>query len=305
MTMQMQHDMKVILGEDFFKEEVKCDYFISETQKMIWAMEMDLYLVFAEICQKYDLQHFVMYGSLLGAVRHNGFVPWDDDIDVGMPRKDYETFLKIAPKELSEPYALQSPFTYPNCYFTNITIRNSMGTFTPKVFKLLDYNKGIPLDIFPIDYCDPSTHEQDRNRIYQHIMKCSSWMKLRCPDLSEEQKNKSLMFKTESPLYHWDMIQKIASNPDYNGSEYMTMVVQIPNIKKRPCIYKSEWFASTVMHKFETIEVPVPVGWEGVLKVYFGDDYMQFPPVSDRGAINDKLIVDPFVPYMEKFSMLK
>ena len=113
------------------------------------------------------------------------------------------------------------------------------------------------------------------------------------------------MFKTESPLYHWDMIQKIASNPDYNGSEYMTMVVQIPNIKKRPCIYKSEWFASTVMHKFETIEVPIPVGWEGVLKVYFGDDYMQFPPVSDRGAINDKLIVDPFVPYMEKFSMLK
>ena len=188
MMMKMKHDMKAILGEDFFKEEVKCDYLISEAQKMIWAMEMDLYLVFVEICKKYGLQYFVMYGSLLGAVRHDGFIPWDDDIDVGMPRKDYDTFIKVAPKELSEPYALQCPYTYPNCYISNITLRNCMGTFTPKVFKMLDYNKGIPLDIFPIEYCDPATAVRDRDQIYYHIMRCASWMKLQCPDLSDEQK---------------------------------------------------------------------------------------------------------------------
>ena len=305
MTMKMKHDMKAILGEDFFKEEVKCDYSISEAQKMIWAMEMDLYLVFVEICQKYDLQYFVMYGSLLGAVRHNGFIPWDDDIDVGMPRKDYDTFIKVAPKEWSEPYALQCPYTYPNCYITNITLRNEMGTFTPKVFKTLDYNKGIPLDVFPFDYCDPNTASQERERIFEHIMKCASWMKMQCTDLAEDQKNTCLKYKTDSPLYHWEMIQRIASNPDYIGSDYMTMVVQIPNIKRNPCIYRTEWFASTVMHKFETIEVPVPIGWDGTLTTYYGPDYMQFPPIEARGAINDKIIVDPFTPYKRKFSMLK
>ena len=126
----MKHDMKAILGEDFFKEEVKCDYLISETQKMVWAMQLDLYLVFEEICKKYGLKYFVMYGSLLGAVRHNGFSPWDDDVDVAMPREDFDVFLRVAPKELDEPYALQDPYTYPNCFITNVTLRNSMGTYS-------------------------------------------------------------------------------------------------------------------------------------------------------------------------------
>ena len=101
------------------------------------------------------------------------------------------------------------------------------------------------------------------------------------------------------------MIQKIASNPAYEGSDYMTMVVIIPDINHKPFVYRSEWFGSTIMHKFETIEVPIPVGWDGILKEYYGEDYMQFPPVSARGAINEKLIVDPYVPYKEKFSLLK
>ena len=99
----MKHDMKAILGEDFFKEEIKCGFKISAAQKLVWAMQLDMYLVFAEICEKYGLKYFFMYGSVLGAVRHNGFIPWDDDIDVGMMRKDFDVFMEVAPKELEEP----------------------------------------------------------------------------------------------------------------------------------------------------------------------------------------------------------
>lgn len=298
--MEMKHDMKAILGEDFFKEEVKLGYRISESQKMIWAMEMDLLLVFSDICQKYGLQYFFIYGSLLGAVRHNGFIPWDDDIDVAMPRKDYDFFMKVAPKELSEPYSLQCPYTYPNCFITNITLRNSMGTFTPKVFKHLDYNKGIPLDIFPFDYCDPQKMLKDREKIFERIQRCASYMKLKNPELPAELKEKCYLHKTENPLRDWEEIQRIAANPAYDNSEYMMMAVVIPDYNK-PHVYKTEWFESAIMHKFETIEVPIPIGWKEILTEGYGDDFMQYPPENERGAINDHLIVNPYIPYKEYF----
>lgn len=297
----MKHDMKAILGEDFFKEEIKCGYKISEAQKMVWAMQLDLYLVFEEICKKYGLKYYVMFGSLLGAIRHNGFIPWDDDIDVAMPRKDYDIFMKVAPQELEEPYALQCPYTYPNCFITNITLRNSMGTFTSIRFKTLDYNKGIPMDIFPLDYCNPDTLTQDQEKILEHILRCSSWMNLQNPHLTLEEKSKYLKHKTDNPLLDWEMIQKIASNPEYEGSEYLVQTVVI--VKRwygtASPILRSEWFEKTEMHQFETIKVSIPSGWDKTLSKLYGDKYMQFPPVHERGSINDNLIVDPYTPYKE------
>ena len=86
----MKHDMKAILGEDFFKEEVRCNYLVSTQIKRIWAVLLDMYLAFSEACEKYGLKYFLIGGSLLGAIRHDGFIPCDDDLDVGMMREDYE-----------------------------------------------------------------------------------------------------------------------------------------------------------------------------------------------------------------------
>jgi len=298
MVAKMKHDMKAILGEDFFKEEVRCDYRISEKQKMIWVMQLDLFLVFEEICKKYDLMYYFIFGSLLGAVRHKGFIPWDDDIDVAMPRKDYDVFMKVAPKELSEPYFLQTPYTSKNCYYPNITLRNNMGTFTAKIFKNLDYNKGIPLDIFPMDYCNPDAVSGNREKVFNLMMNCLAWMKLQCPDLPQYQVEKSKKYDTSNPLRDWESIQKIASNPEYEGSDYMMVSVLVSNYQAPPRIYKSKWFEGTVLSKFESIEVPIPIGWHEILTEGYSENYMNYPPVSERGAINDQLIVDPYTPFL-------
>ena len=113
-----------ILPESFFREEVRCDYLVTEEYKKIWAVEIDLLLKLDSICRKHGLRYFLMYGSLLGAVRHGGFVPWDDDLDVIMPRDDYEKLQSLA-SEFEHPYFLQNPYTDSESFFSNTRLRNS------------------------------------------------------------------------------------------------------------------------------------------------------------------------------------
>lgn len=294
MDAKMKHDMKAILGEDFFKEEVRCEYLMNERCKYMMAIELDLYLVFAEICEKYNLKYFVVYGALLGAIRHDGFIPWDDDIDVAMPREDFEVFMKVAPQELSEPYALQNPYTYPNCFYTIPTLRNSMGTFTAKIFKNLDYNKGIPLDILPLDLCNPDTYDEDKTVIQRYCMECSTYMKRNVPNLNERQLRDQITYKTDTPLKSWEMIHKLACDDKYIGSDYYSIMT----LTHDKCIWPKRLFSDSITHNFETVEVKIPIGYEEILKITYGD-YMQLPPIHERGLINNQLIIDPFIPYSE------
>ena len=155
--METVHDMKSILGEDFFKEEERCDYLVSSKMKRIWAVELDMYLSFAEICEKYGLKYFVLGGTMLGAVRHNGFIPWDDDLDVGMLREDYEKFLRLATKEIKHPLFLQTPYNDPESFLSWAKIRNSTTTAVSRVTSHRRFNQGLFLDILPLDFCDPNT----------------------------------------------------------------------------------------------------------------------------------------------------
>jgi len=104
------------------------------------------------ICDKNNIQYFLMYGTLLGAIRHKDFIPWDDDIDIAMPREDYEKFIKIANNELNKPYILDNITTNKKYYLPFIKIRNSKTIFNEKNLKNYNGNKGIYVDIFPLDY---------------------------------------------------------------------------------------------------------------------------------------------------------
>ena len=87
---------KGFLRKDFLKEEVICDFLVDEKRKKIWAIELDLLREFDRVCKKYNLKYYMWFGSLIGAIRHHGFIPWDDDLDVAMLREDYERFMEVA-----------------------------------------------------------------------------------------------------------------------------------------------------------------------------------------------------------------
>ena len=122
-----------------------------ETLKKLHEVEIKILDDFVLICKKYNLNYFLVGGTLLGAVRHQGFIPWDDDIDVGMPRKDYDKFIEIAKKELDEKYYLDCFETNKDCYFPYAKLRKNNTIFDEEISTNLNNHKGIFIDIFPFE----------------------------------------------------------------------------------------------------------------------------------------------------------
>ena len=101
--------VKLLLDASFFLPEDRDGYVVSSEMKRVWAVELDLLNEFSKVCAKHGLKWFVHAGTLLGAVRHHGFIPWDDDIDVLLPREDYEHLCELGPSSFSLPKRRYGP----------------------------------------------------------------------------------------------------------------------------------------------------------------------------------------------------
>ena len=123
-----------------------------EVIKQIWAAEQEILDVIHEVCTSHGLRYTLAYGTLIGAVRHNGFIPWDDDIDLMMPREDYERLLSIWNDVAPEGYLLQNIRTDSDYINTFSKIRKDHTTFLQFEFERdVNYHKGVFVDIFPAD----------------------------------------------------------------------------------------------------------------------------------------------------------
>lgn len=293
----MMHDMKAILGEDFFKEEVRCDYLVSAQMKRIWAVLMDMYLAFAEVCNKYGLKYYVVWGSLLGAIRHNGFIPWDDDFDVAMPREDYNTFLKIAKDDFRYPIFLQTPYTDPGYFVSWAKLRNSSTTAISKMLSHRRFNQGLYFDIFPMDDCDTSKIVVEREEIYKRVKRLGVAMRHGNPFLGERQLQDEVIYWTDDPLKEYEEMEKIAS-AHYGLQDYYVAILTTGDVRKK--VWPKRLFEHTLMHKFEGIDIVIPGGYKELLSIQYGD-YMEYPPIEQRGVTHSDLIFDPDKPYTYYF----
>lgn len=141
-------NLKLDIPTDFLKEEVRWNHVISTKTKELWAVELDLAVELRRACNKHNLRFALSSGSLLGAVRHKGFIPWDDDLDLMMPRQDYEKLCAIAHSEFGHPYyfeCFRTDPTFPYCY---AKLMNVDTTFYEN--KCVRHH-GIYIDIFPYD----------------------------------------------------------------------------------------------------------------------------------------------------------
>lgn len=136
------------LSDDFFLPEVRNDCYISAERKKIWAVELDLLNKFFSVCNEYDIKAFAISGTLLGAVRHQGFIPWDDDVDICMTRENYNKLEKIADTAFKTPYFFQTARNDKRFFSSTPRLRNSNTTGIVAWNYSSKYNNGIFLDSF-------------------------------------------------------------------------------------------------------------------------------------------------------------
>lgn len=123
-----------------------------EILRQLQLTEAEMLSEIARICDENSLNYYLIGGTLLGAVRHKGFIPWDDDLDIAMPRKDYEKFKVLCQTELNEKYYLHSIDTDPKYWVSFIKIRKKDTIFEPMQDKTIDTPyKGVYVDVFPLD----------------------------------------------------------------------------------------------------------------------------------------------------------
>lgn len=135
---------------------------INSTLEQLKVVELEMLKEFISVCKKLNLRYYALGGTLLGAVRHKGFIPWDDDIDIGMPRADYEIFIRKAQTLFPDHLFIQSIHSENDYLMCFAKLRNSHTTFIESSLRDFKINHGIYIDIFPLDFYPEKLSEHKR-----------------------------------------------------------------------------------------------------------------------------------------------
>jgi len=265
--------------KDYFQGETRDGFYIEPMMKCAWAAMIEVLEVVAEICYKHNIRYFADWGTLLGAVRHKGFIPWDDDMDICMFRDDYECFLNIAPAELPDGWCALSvhnnPFHEQLHSVVNNTVKIDYSPEHLKRFHGCPFSVG--LDLYPLD--TPA------------------------PDFDEEQATRELIkvLVYTARLYEKDPLQAQELLPDIERMCHVTLdrsnnlknqlmrladqMAQLYNSTRNngvsDCVFhagdlegahlQSAWFRDSITLPFETSIITVPAEYDSILKQLFGD----------------------------------
>lgn len=271
---------KGIATSNFIIPETICDFYVDEERKKLWLILLDLLVEFDAICRKFNLKYWLSFGGLLGAIRHNGFIPWDDDLDVCMPRADYERLLQLE-EQFTYPYYLQIPFKDDGYYYSFAKLRNTNTTAISTAFRYQNFNQGCFLDIFPLDKCNLNDAESNYDEIKRLLITNSTNMKRSNPYPSEADLERYKEYPYESPLAVYNRIEAISQMHNNEQCELCsTSVMTFYNWRKMT------WPIDTVEDlidiDFYGHKISIPRNWDLILKTTYGD-YMKFPPISMRG----------------------
>lgn len=260
-------------------EENKILAEIHELQKIELAILKDV----AEVCKKHNIKFFLGEGTLLGAIRHNGFIPWDDDVDIIMERSEYERFLSVAQDELGDGYQVQHSTTVDNYWSPFIKIRKIGNdiTFRQQHIAHLTENNGPYIDIFPMEYVPcKSGFAILKTAFFVRYYRGMLSYKL---GLRKPPHLKGKILKALSAFYSVDKIhrrlQKTFTAFGCGEKEYMATFSSYHPLRCQIC--ESKNYKNAVWHKFEDTEMPVPVGYDAILTAIYGD-YMTPPPEDKR-----------------------
>lgn len=300
------------------EKESKCNFEISEKRKQIWNIELELLFKLDEVCKKYNLRYWLDSGTLLGAIRHHGFIPWDDDIDLVMPRCDYDKLVKISKQEFTEPYYFQIINNDPNYAGIHAKIRNTNTTAIFKSWLFTDVNQGIFIDIFPLDGVPGNESEKvalfekapklgkaiKSYYTYDHILSLNP--KIIKMLLQRRKLAKSLIKDEADYVSKFNEFENLYREYPFDDCQKVGSLV-IGLCDNKEYIFSKSDFSDTLYVDFCGYKLPIPIGYKNILERYFGPDYMT-PKVypGDHGYVyydTEKSYLEYLVPLRKDYSL--
>lgn len=286
------------------EREVICGHLVTGEVKKLWMVELDLADQVKRICEKHGIRYFMGGGTLLGSVRHGGFIPWDDDMDFFLPYADFQKFCEVAPSELEEPYHLSNKFTMSR-------IRRSDTTGCTKYeweHMVKDENLGIFVDLFPLTVV-PSSHLR-RKLHYLHLRL------LRLANRGYDRIQTGKFIKKPISFYvsyPWVFLYILMSgfHKDWRN-HYLNVCAKYENTDepwisvtsflayRERYIWRRKWFERSIELPFQDRLFAAPKAYDMILKKSFGD-YTKF---VKGDAQHTMPICDPETPYKETFRKL-
>ena len=259
--------------------------------RKLWDAQLEILDILDQMCRQNGLHYSLYAGTLIGAVRHQGFIPWDDDLDICMPRKDYEEFLKIWKDQDHPGYVLQNKRNTPSFTQSFSKIRKDHTTFLQFEWEKGRYHTGIFVDIFPIDRCPVSFLK--RRFFFWKCMKYQLFTREFTPPKA------SILTKTVSRVllalsssegrqkYRKHFEQEL--NRFYADTGLPTVAIETMTSMKR--IYSNDMTDNYTDLLFEGKKYQCFSKWDEFLKSKYGD-YMKFPPEKERVWKHSHLIID-------------
>ncbi|MCR5834470.1 MAG: LicD family protein [Selenomonadaceae bacterium] len=297
-------DNQEVFIENIDSDEMRNGFLVTSHRKKLWNVQIGLLKEFDRICKKHDIKWFVFSGTLIGAVRHKGFIPWDDDVDVFMFRPDYEKFKRVVAQELQPPYFLDAWFNYRleseespdspsdnSLQFVPLQQEKDFAGWFPfwPMIKIRDsrtsmiqwpnrkhVNQGIWIDIFAFDFAPPFIEKQQE--INWQIAKELLWM-IAFPDnvkkamennqrfyLPHESMKKFMGLKHKERTLQFESFMAKSFFDSECVADFRDYI-----IAGRKIAYNTKDFEKIIYLPFEKIEVPVPAGYENILAARYGD----------------------------------
>lgn len=279
----------------------------AERLREFQLFQLDILKEFARVCELHDLRWWLGFGTLLGAARHQGFIPWDDDIDVVMPSDDYLKFREACEQSLGEDYYFQSHGANPRNFIAwqRIGVKNS--TSLPYEYADVHGEWGVCIDVFPaFPNAAPGNPDRDK-RIGQinAINRLSAKYQYRHEAPQQESLARKAYYGLMGAmpdainLRLWNKTLRKLLIP-FDTEVYDHVSVCFGEFE----VFPAELFSDTVLLPFEDMMCPVPVGYERYLELAYGPDWRELPPVEKRvwhsGGGSDEVLVSLTEPY-EKF----
>ena len=267
--------------DSYFQGEEREGFFVEDKMKRAWAAQIEVLEEIDRICSRHNIMYYAGYGTMLGAVRHKGFIPWDDDMDLYMLRDEYERFLSVVQQEMPEDYRLYNMYT--DAKYDEIFSRIVNSDKINFADEYLEKYHGCPyvvgIDIFPLDFL-PGNEDEKKLQYDLYAFVLTTKYKVGKPDediearLAHIEDLCQVELKRDETLRRQLLMLADKLSCLYRRSESEHVAIIHSNVNGFTAVMRKEWYEDVVRMPFENTSIPVPKNYDDCLRAIYGPDYM-------------------------------